>query len=120
MKNLAGLATDLNSLAGKARENKLSPDDIQGGTFTITNFGSFDNIIGTPIINQPQVAILATGAIKKTVSVIETPAGDTIGIRSKMFLSLSYDHRIVDGMLGGMFLKRVAEYLENFDPDRTV
>ena len=120
MKNLAGLATDLNSLAAKARDNKLSPDDIQGGTFTITNFGSFDNIIGTPIINQPQVAILATGAIKKTVSVIETPAGDTIGIRSKMFLSLSYDHRIVDGMLGGMFLKRVAEYLENFDPNRTV
>lgn len=120
MKNLAGLATDMNSLAAKARENKLSPDDIQGGTFTITNFGSFDNIIGTPIINQPQVAILATGAIKKKVSVIETPAGDTIGIRSKMYLSLSYDHRIVDGMLGGLFLKRIAEYLENFDPQRTV
>lgn len=120
MMNLAGLASSMNDLAGKARENKLSPDDIQGGTFTITNFGSFDNIIGTPIINQPQVAILATGSIKKKVSVIETPEGDTIGIRSKMYLSLSYDHRIVDGMLGGQFLRRIGDYLENFDPERTV
>ncbi|MFB6319276.1 dihydrolipoamide acetyltransferase family protein [Saccharicrinis sp. FJH54] len=120
MMNLAGLASNMNSLAAKARENKLSPDDIQGGTFTITNFGSFDNIIGTPIINQPQVAILATGSIKKKVSVIETPEGDTIGIRSKMYLSLSYDHRIVDGMLGGKFLRRVGDYLEKFDPERTV
>jgi 2-oxoglutarate dehydrogenase E2 component (dihydrolipoamide succinyltransferase) len=120
MMNLAGLASNINSLAGKARDNKLSPDDIQGGTFTITNFGSFDNIIGTPIINQPQVAILATGSIKKKVSVIETPDGDTIGIRSKMYLSLSYDHRIVDGMMGGQFLRRIGDYLENFDPERTV
>ncbi|MFC0878125.1 dihydrolipoamide acetyltransferase family protein [Saccharicrinis sp. FJH2] len=120
MMNLAGLASNINGLASKARDNKLSPDDIQGGTFTITNFGSFDNIIGTPIINQPQVAILATGSIKKKVSVIETPEGDTIGIRSKMYLSLSYDHRIVDGMLGGQFLRRVGDYLENFDPERTV
>ncbi len=119
-KNLAGLAGDLNNLAGKARNNKLGPDDIQGGTFTITNFGSFNNIIGTPIINQPQVAILATGAIQKKVAVIETPAGDTIGIRQKMYLSLSYDHRIVDGMLGGLFLRRIADYLEEFDTDRTV
>ena len=120
MLNLAGLATNINGLAAKARNNKLSPDEIQDGTFTITNFGSFDNIIGTPIINQPQVAILATGSIKKKVSVIETPAGDTIGIRSKMYLSLSYDHRIVDGMLGGMFLRRIGDYLENFDIERSV
>jgi 2-oxoglutarate dehydrogenase E2 component (dihydrolipoamide succinyltransferase) len=120
MLNLAGLASNINGLAVKARNNKLSPDDIQEGTFTITNFGSFDNIIGTPIINQPQVAILATGSIKKKVSVIETPSGDTIGIRSKMYLSLSYDHRIVDGMLGGMFLRRVGDYLENFDIERSV
>lgn len=119
-KNLAGLAGDLNSLADKARNNKLGPDEIQGGTFTITNFGSFNNLIGTPIINQPQVAILATGAIQKKVSVIETPAGDTIGIRQKMYLSLSYDHRIVDGMLGGLFLRKIADYLEQFDPQRTV
>lgn len=119
-KNLAGLAGDLNELAGKARTNKLGPDDISGGTFTITNFGSFNNIIGTPIINQPQVAILATGIIQKKVSVIETPAGDTIGIRQKMYLSLSYDHRIVDGMLGGQFLRRIGDYLEEFDTERTV
>lgn len=118
--NLAGLASNINTLAAKSRDSKLSPDDIQGGTFTITNFGSFDNIIGTPIINQPQVAILATGAIKKVVSVIESPAGDSIGIRSKMYLSLSYDHRVVDGMLGGSFLKRISDYLENFAPERTV
>ena len=119
-KNLAGLATDINRMAGEARANKLSPDAIQGGTFTITNFGSFQNIIGTPIINQPQVAILATGSIEKKPAVIETPSGDTIGIRQKMFLSLSYDHRIVDGALGGAFLRKIADYLEAFDLNRDV
>lgn len=114
--NLAGLSGALNGLAAKARENKLRPDDIQGGTFTITNFGSFKNIIGTPIINQPQLAILATGAIEKKVSVIESAHGDTIGIRHKMYLSMSYDHRVVDGMLGGMFLRCVGDYLEQFEP----
>lgn len=120
MKNLAGLTADINSLADRARNNKLSPDDIQGGTFTITNFGSFRNIIGTPIINQPQVAILATGNIEKKPAVIETPTGDVIAIRHKMFLSLSYDHRIVDGSLGGNFLRRIADYLEAFDITREV
>lgn len=120
MKNLAGLTADINSLADRARNNKLSPDDIQGGTFTITNFGSFRNIIGTPIINQPQVAILATGNIEKKPAVIETPTGDVIAIRHKMFLSLSYDHRIVDGSLGGNFLRRIADYLEAFDISREV
>ncbi|MBN2167513.1 MAG: 2-oxo acid dehydrogenase subunit E2 [Marinilabiliaceae bacterium] len=119
-KNLAGLAADINGLANQARNNKLSPDSIQGGTFTITNFGSFNNIIGTPIINQPQVAILATGSIEKKPAVIETPTGDMIGIRHKMFLSLSYDHRIVDGALGGSFLRRIADYLEAFDINREV
>ncbi|MCU4173477.1 dihydrolipoamide acetyltransferase family protein [Carboxylicivirga sp. N1Y90] len=119
-KNLVGLTGDINGLAVSARDNKLSPDDIQGGTFTISNFGSFRNIIGTPIINQPQVAILAIGSIEKKPAVIETPAGDTIGIRQKMFLSLSYDHRIVDGALGGGFLRRIADYLEAFDLDREI
>ncbi len=114
-KNLVGLTGDINRLANSARENKLSPDDIQGGTFTISNFGSFRNIIGTPIINQPQVAILAIGSIEKKPAVIETPTGDVIGIRQKMFLSLSYDHRIVDGALGGNFLRRIGDYLEAFD-----
>ncbi len=114
-KNLAGLASDINRMANEARTNKLSPDALQNGTFTITNFGSFRNIIGTPIINQPQVAILATGSIEKKPAVIETPTGDVIGIRHKMFLSLSYDHRIVDGALGGAFLRRIADYLEEFD-----
>ncbi len=114
-KNLVGLTSDVNHLAVKARENKLGADDIQGGTFTITNFGSFKNIIGTPIINQPQVAILAVGAIEKKPAVIETPTGDTIGIRHKMFLSISYDHRIVDGALGGNFVRRIGDYLEAFD-----
>jgi 2-oxoglutarate dehydrogenase E2 component (dihydrolipoamide succinyltransferase) len=114
-KNIAGLAADINRLANEARTNKLSPDSIQGGTFTITNFGSFGNIIGTPIINQPQVAILATGTIEKKPAVIETPTGDVIAIRHKMFLSLSYDHRVVDGALGGSFLRKVADYLEAFD-----
>ncbi len=119
-KNLAGLAGEINGLAAKARANKLGAEDIQGGTFTITNFGSFKGLIGTPIINQPQVAILATGAIQKVPAVVETPDGDVIAIRSKMYLSLSYDHRVVDGMLGGNFLKRIADYLENFDVTRTV
>jgi 2-oxoglutarate dehydrogenase E2 component (dihydrolipoamide succinyltransferase) len=119
-RNLAGLASDINRLANEARTNKLSPDSIQGGTFTITNFGSFHNIIGTPIINQPQVAILATGSIEKKPAVIETPTGDMIGIRHKMYLSLSYDHRIVDGALGGGFLRKIADYLEEFDINREV
>lgn len=119
-KNLAGLATDINTLAAKARENKLSPDDVADGTFSITNFGTFNNLMGTPIINQPQVAIIATGAIVKKSSVMETEQGDFLAIRSKMYLSLSYDHRIVDGALGGAFLERVAKYLENFDTNRTI
>ena len=113
--NLVGLTKSVNDLAGKARANKLQPDDIQGGTFTISNVGTFGNVMGTPIINQPQVAILAVGAIKKKPAVIETPYGDTIGIRHMMFLSLSYDHRWVDGSMGGGFLRRLADYLEQFD-----
>ncbi len=119
-KNLLGLTKNLNSLADRARTNKLSPEDYQGGTFTITNFGSFRNIIGTPIINQPQVAILATGSIEKKPAVIETPYGDAIVVRHKMFLSLSYDHRIIDGALGGAFLRRIADILEEFSMDREV
>ncbi|MFC2087056.1 dihydrolipoamide acetyltransferase family protein [Bacteroidota bacterium] len=114
-KNIAGLTTEMNALAKAARESKLKIDDIQGGTFTITNFGTFKNIIGTPIINQPQVAILATGSIEKKPAIVETPQGDTIGIRHKVYLSLSYDHRVVDGALGGAFLKKIADYLEDFD-----
>jgi 2-oxoglutarate dehydrogenase E2 component (dihydrolipoamide succinyltransferase) len=118
--NLTGLTKELNRLAANARASKLSPEDIQNGTFTVTNFGSFGNTIGTPIINQPQVAILAVGAIEKKPAVVETPEGDVIAIRHKMFLSLTYDHRIIDGSLGGSFLKRVAENIENFDPNRTI
>lgn len=114
--NLTGLAASVNTLASKARSNKLLPDDIQGGTFTITNFGSFKSIFGTPIINQPEVAILGVGVIEKKPSVIETPEGDVIAIRQKMHLSLSYDHRVIDGMLGGNFLHRIATYLENWNP----
>lgn len=117
MLNLSGLANELNRLADQARSNKLSPDDIQGGTFTITNFGSFKNLSGTPIINQPQVAILATGTIEKKPAVLELPNGDVIAIRHKMMLSLSYDHRVVDGVLGGSFLRRVADYLENWSTE---
>ncbi|WP_461631318.1 dihydrolipoamide acetyltransferase family protein [Labilibaculum euxinus] len=117
-KNLIGLANDMNRLATDARNNKLSPDDIQGGTFTISNFGSFKNVMGTPIINQPQVAILAVGTIEKKPAVIETPAGDAIVVRQKMFLSLSYDHRVVDGALGGAFLRKIADYLEEIDSNR--
>lgn len=116
--NLIGLTKAVNDLASRARTNKLKPDDVQGGTFTITNVGSFGNVMGTPIINQPQVAILAVGAIKKKPAVIETIQGDMIGIRHMMFLSLSYDHRVVDGSLGGSFVRRVADYLENWDPGR--
>jgi 2-oxoglutarate dehydrogenase E2 component (dihydrolipoamide succinyltransferase) len=114
-KSLLGLTKNVNDLASRARANKLNPDEIQGGTFTMTNFGSFDSITGTPIINQPQVAILGVGAIRKKPVVIETPQGDVIGIRHIMILSLAYDHRIVDGALGGMYLKRLKEILENFD-----
>ncbi|NOY48981.1 MAG: 2-oxo acid dehydrogenase subunit E2 [Chlorobi bacterium] len=119
-KNMYGLATDINTLAAKARNNKLSPDDVSGGTFSITNFGSFNNLMGTPIINQPQLAIIATGAIVKKPSVLETPEGDFMAIRNKMYLSLSYDHRIVDGALGGAFLQRVAKYLEDFNLNRSI
>lgn len=114
--NLLGLTKAVNDLANRARNNKLLPDEVQGGTYTITNVGSFGNVMGTPIINQPQVAILAVGAIKKKPAVIETPQGDFIGIRHMMFLSHSYDHRVVDGALGGSFVRKVADYLENFDP----
>ncbi len=119
-KNLVGIAKDLNRLANAARNNRLSIEEIQGGTFTITNFGSFRNLIGTPIINQPQVAILATGSIEKKPAVLETPTGDVIAIRHLMFLSLSYDHRIVDGALGGAFLRKIADNLEQFDINRIV
>jgi 2-oxoglutarate dehydrogenase E2 component (dihydrolipoamide succinyltransferase) len=119
-KNLVGLTKEMNRLANAARSNKLSADEIQGGTFTITNFGTFRNIIGTPIINQPQVGILATGSIEKKPAVIETPTGDAIAIRHKMFLSLSYDHRVVDGALGGAFLRKIADILEDFDINRTI
>ncbi len=115
-KNLLGIVKSVNDLAGRAKINKLQPDEIQGGTFTITNFGSFDSLTGTPIINQPQVAILGIGAIRKQPAVIETPEGDFIGIRHIMILSLAYDHRIVDGALGGMYLKSLKELLENFNP----
>ncbi|MDP4204789.1 MAG: dihydrolipoamide acetyltransferase family protein, partial [Bacteroidota bacterium] len=119
-KNLLGITRELNRLAEGARLNKLSPDAYQDGTFTITNFGSFKNLFGTPIINQPQVAILATGSIEKKPAVMETPTGDVIVVRHKMFLSLSYDHRIVDGALGGAFLRRIADLLEGFDVNHEI
>lgn len=118
--NLIGTSKSVNNLTQKARNNNLSPDDVKGGTFTITNIGTFGNIIGTPIINQPEVAILATGVIQKKPAVIETPEGDFIGIRHMMFMSMSYDHRVVDGMLGGSFLRKVGDYLENFDINRQI
>jgi 2-oxoglutarate dehydrogenase E2 component (dihydrolipoamide succinyltransferase) len=118
--NVVGMAKTVNDLANRARKNQLKPDDIAGGTFTVTNIGSFGSIFGTPIINQPQVGILALGAIRKTPAVIETPDGDFIGIRQKMYLSLSYDHRVVNGALGGLFVKRVAEYLEQFDSNQEI
>ena len=116
--NIAGLAKIVNDFAKRARENKLKPDELAGGTFTVSNVGSFGNVMGTPIIMQPQVAILALGAVQKKPSVIETPYGDAIAIRHKMFLSHSYDHRVVDGSLGGSFVRRVADYLERFDTNR--
>lgn len=119
-KNLLGLTKTLNRLADSARKNKLGMDDFQGGTFSITNFGTFRNIIGTPIINQPQVAILATGNIEKKPAVMETITGDVIVVRHKMFLSLTYDHRIIDGALGGAFLRRIADILEEFDINRVI
>lgn len=116
--NLVGMAKAVNDLGNRAKAGKLKPDDTQGGTYTVTNVGTFGSVFGTPIINQPQVGILALGAIRKVPAVIETPEGDFIGIRQKMFLSHSYDHRVVDGALGGSFVKRVAEYLEAFDVER--
>jgi 2-oxoglutarate dehydrogenase E2 component (dihydrolipoamide succinyltransferase) len=118
--NLVGMAKAVNDLGGRAKAGKLKPDDTQGGTYTVTNVGTFGSVFGTPIINQPQVGILALGAIRKVPAVIETPEGDFIGIRQKMFLSHSYDHRVVDGALGGSFVKRVADYLEAFDVNRDV
>lgn len=119
-KSLLGITKNVNDLAARARANKLQPDEIQGGTFTITNFGSFDSLTGTPIINQPQVAILAVGAIRKQPAVIETQYGDVIAIRHIMILALAYDHRVVDGALGGMYLKKMKELLEGFDSERAI
>lgn len=118
--NLYGITKAVNDLAFRARNNKLLPDEIQGGTYTLTNVGTFGNVMGTPIINQPQVAIMAVGAIRKKPAVIETEFGDTIGIRHMMFLSHAYDHRVVDGALGGSFVRKVADYLEQFDINRTI
>ena len=118
--NLNGLSKKVNDLAGRARQNKLTPADLEGGTYTLSNVGSFGNVMGTPIIMQPQVAIMAVGAIQKKPAVIETPQGDLIGVRQFMFLSHSYDHRVVDGSLGGMFVRKVADYLEQFDPNTTI
>lgn len=118
--NLVGMAKAVNDLGNRAKTGKLKPDETKGGTYTVTNVGSFGSVFGTPIINQPEVGILALGAIRKVPAVIETPEGDFIGIRQKMFLTHSYDHRIIDGALGGMFVKRVAEYLEAFDITRTI
>ncbi len=118
--SLTGLTKTVNDLASRARQNQLKPEEIQGGTFTLTNVGTFGNVMGTPIINQPQAAIMATGAIRKKPAVLETEYGDVIAVRQMMFLSLSYDHRVVDGMLGGSFLRRVGDYLEQFDPNRTI
>jgi 2-oxoglutarate dehydrogenase E2 component (dihydrolipoamide succinyltransferase) len=118
--NLNGLTKKVNDLAARARINKLTPADLEGGTYTLSNVGSFGNVMGTPIIMQPQVAIMAVGAIKKKPAVIETPQGDLIGVRHFMFLSHSYDHRVVDGSLGGMFVRKVADYLEQFDPNTAI
>jgi 2-oxoglutarate dehydrogenase E2 component (dihydrolipoamide succinyltransferase) len=119
-KNMVGLTKAVNDLARRSRSNDLKPDEVSGGTFTLTNVGGFGNVMGTPIINQPQVAIMAVGAIVKKPAVIETDMGDVIAIRHKMFCSLSYDHRVVDGSLGGMFLKRFSDYLEAFDPNTSI
>ncbi|MEQ8423606.1 MAG: dihydrolipoamide acetyltransferase family protein [Cyclobacteriaceae bacterium] len=117
---ITGIAKIVNDLAARARDNKLKPDELSGGTYSVSNVGSFGNVMGTPIIMQPQVAIMALGAIQKKPAVVETPDGDAIAIRHKMFLSHSYDHRVVDGALGGMFVRRVADYLEKFDVNQTV
>jgi 2-oxoglutarate dehydrogenase E2 component (dihydrolipoamide succinyltransferase) len=119
-KDLKSLAENVNELAEKARDNKLGGDDIKGSTFTISNVGTFGSVMGTPIINQPEVAILALGIIKKRPEVIETEKGDEIAIRSMMYLSLSFDHRVVDGFLGGSFVRRVADYFEQFDINRKI
>ena len=119
-KNLKELAASINSLSLKARKNKLKADDSSGSTFTISNVGTFGSVMGTPIINQPEAAILATGIIKKRAEVIERPEGDSIEIRQMMYLSLSFDHRIVDGFLAGSFLRRIADNLENFDSNRKI
>ena len=116
--SLVGLTKKINDITKRARENKLKPEDLEGGTYTFSNIGTFGNIMGTPIIMQPQVAIMAFGAIQKKPAVIETPQGDLLGIRQKMFISHSYDHRVVDGSLGGQFVKRVSDYLEEFQIDR--
>ena len=118
--NLMGMTKNVNDLASRARNNQLSPDDVQDGTYTVTNVGGFGSIMGTPIINQPQVGILALGAIRKVPAVIETNEGDFIGIRQKMFLSHSYDHRVVNGALGGQFLKTVKDLLEAWDENRSI
>jgi 2-oxoglutarate dehydrogenase E2 component (dihydrolipoamide succinyltransferase) len=118
--NLVGMTKKVNDLAGRARDNKLKPDEIAGGTYTVTNVGTFGSIMGTPIINQPQVGILALGAIRKVPAVVETPEGDFIGIRYRMFLSHSYDHRVVNGALGGQFVKAVKDYLEAWDSNREI
>jgi 2-oxoglutarate dehydrogenase E2 component (dihydrolipoamide succinyltransferase) len=118
--NLTGLCTKVNDLAYRARHNQLKPEELSGGTYSVTNVGSLGNLMGTPIIMQPQAAILALGAIVKKPSVIETPTGDAIGIRHKMFLSHSYDHRVIDGSLGGAFIRRVADYMEDFDINREI
>jgi 2-oxoglutarate dehydrogenase E2 component (dihydrolipoamide succinyltransferase) len=116
-KNLTGLARAVNDLAERARNNRLKPDEIKGGTFTVTNFGTYNNLSGTPIINQPQVAILGIGAVRKVPAVLETPDGDVIAIRQIIILSLSYDHRVIDGALAGKFLNRIKEILEHYSPD---
>jgi 2-oxoglutarate dehydrogenase E2 component (dihydrolipoamide succinyltransferase) len=118
--NLVGLTKAVNDLAGRARIGKLKPEEIQDGTFTLTNVGTFGNVMGTPIINQPQVAIMAVGAIRKKPAVVETEYGDLIAVRQMMFLSMSYDHRVVDGSLGGSFIRRVGDYLEQFDGKQEV
>ena len=118
--DLVGMSKAVNDLANRARNGQLKPDEIQGGTYTVTNVGTFGSIMGTPIINQPQVGILALGAIRKVPAVIETEEGDFIGIRYKMFLSHSYDHRVVNGALGGQFVKAVSDYLEAWDPNREI
>lgn len=118
--NLAGIAAKVNDLAKRARNNKLTPDELSGGTYTMSNVGSFGNVMGTPIIMQPQVGIMAVGAVRKKPAVVETPEGDMIGIRHMVFLSHSYDHRVVDGALGGMFVRKMADYLENFDTEQSI